>query len=41
MGKVMLASGTAFKAIVLGASWMLWLLGLAFTICAAGRRREP
>jgi hypothetical protein len=37
----MLPSGTAIKALVLGASWMLWLIGLAFTLCGAGRRREP
>jgi hypothetical protein len=35
----MLASGTALKVVLVGASWMLWLLGLAFTICGAGRRR--
>jgi len=40
MAYVMLPSGTAFKAVVLGASWLVWLVGLSFTICAAGRRRE-
>ena len=40
MGKEMLVEGTALKAILVGASWLLWLLGLALTICVAGRRRQ-
>jgi hypothetical protein len=34
-------TGTALKAIVVSASWMFWLLGLALTACGGGRRREP
>jgi hypothetical protein len=32
-----LLEGTALKAIVVSASWVSWLLGLALTVC--GRRR--
>jgi hypothetical protein len=38
MPYVMFASDTAFKALLIGTSWLLWLVGLAVTICA-GRPR--
>jgi len=38
MPYVMFPSDSAFKALLIGASWLLWLAGLAVTICA-GRPR--
>jgi hypothetical protein len=38
MGGMMFPTGTGLEVLAIAASWTLWLLGLAFSVC--GRRRS-